>query len=132
MTAIDAKTGEVVDKIPRNNVFGLNFYTKVIPLMDGAFANMGGDNSLLMMLALSGNGEMNSDMMLPLMLMNSGGDGLFKLPAPKKSKKGKKNKKRKKMKKAIRKMIKEAICEADKEKKEAMADATTEDIYEEA
>ena len=77
---VDVAAGEKKEIIPTKSMFGFDFVTKIVSLIDFSAAGASKDapfgNMLPLMLMADGNRNMK-DMILPMMLMNSGSFGNF-------------------------------------------------------
>ena len=77
---VDVAAGEKKEIIPRKSMFGFDFVTKIVSLIDFSAAGASKDapfgNMLPLMLMADGNRDMK-DMILPMMLMNGGSFGNF-------------------------------------------------------
>lgn len=77
---VDVAAGEKKEIIPTKSMFGFDFVTKIVSLIDFSAAGASKDapfgNMLPLMLMADGNKNMK-DMMLPMMLMNGGSLGNF-------------------------------------------------------
>ena len=77
---VDVAAGEKKEIIPTKSIFGFDFVTKIVSLIDFSAAGASKDapfgNMLPFMLMADGNRDMK-DMILPMMLMNSGSFGNF-------------------------------------------------------
>lgn len=72
---VDVAAGEKKEILPTKSMFGFDFVTKIVCLIDFGAANASADqpfgNMLPLMLMANGTGNMK-DMLLPMMLMNGG------------------------------------------------------------
>lgn len=77
---VDVAAGEKKEIIPTKSMFGFDFVTKIVSLIDFSAAGASKDapfgNMLPLMLMADGSKDMK-DMMLPMMLMNGGSFGSF-------------------------------------------------------
>ena len=77
---VDVAAGEKKEIIPTKSMFGFDFVTKIVSLIDFSAAGASKDapfgNMLPLMLMADGNRDMK-DMILPMMLMNGGSFGNF-------------------------------------------------------
>ena len=77
---VDVAAGEKKEIIPTKSMFGFDFVTKIVSLIDFSAAGASKDapfgNMLPLMLMADGNKNMK-DMILPMMLMNDGSFGNF-------------------------------------------------------
>lgn len=77
---VDVAAGEKKEIIPTKSMFGFDFVTKIVSLIDFSAAGASKDapfgNMLPLMLMADGNRDMK-DMMLPMMLMSGGSFGNF-------------------------------------------------------
>ena len=77
---VDVAAGEKKEIIPTKSMFGFDFVTKIVSLIDFSAAGASKDapfgNMLPLMLMADGNKNMK-DMILPMMLMNGGSFGNF-------------------------------------------------------
>lgn len=77
---VDVAAGEKKEIIPTKSMFGFDFVTKIVSLIDFSAAGASKDapfgNMLPLMLMADGSKDMK-DIMLPMMLMNSGSFGNF-------------------------------------------------------
>ena len=77
---VDVAAGEKKEIIPTKSMFGFDFVTKIVSLIDFSAAGASKDapfgNMLPLMLMADGSKDMK-DMMLPMMLMNGGSFGNF-------------------------------------------------------
>lgn len=96
LTVVDVSRGEMIKKLPQKNVFGMDFYSKLVNVTEDLFKGINGDNpfgmfpmlalatksdnplmKMMLMNQLMGNGATGLDMsqMNPLMLMAFMGSG---------------------------------------------------------
>ena len=77
---VDVAAGEKKEIIPTKSMFGFDFVTKIVSLIDFSAAGASKDapfgNMLPFMLMADGSKDMK-DIMLPMMLMNGGSFGIF-------------------------------------------------------
>lgn len=76
--AVDIISGSVQDILPTKNMFGFNFVTKVVSLIDFSKSGANADNpfgNILPFMLLADGNENGSDL-LPLLLMNNGAKGI--------------------------------------------------------
>lgn len=76
LEVIDLKAGEIKTIMPTKSLFGFDFFTKVVSLIDMSGMQANEDNPFgnLMPLMLMGNSNGDMKSMLPLLLMQGGGD----------------------------------------------------------
>ena len=79
ITVVDVTDGEYKKILPTKSMFGFDFMTKVVSLIDFAGIEASADNpfgNLLPFLLMSGEGDNSDALPLALMMMNSGMNGL--------------------------------------------------------
>lgn len=81
---VDVAAGEKKEILPTKSMFGFDFVTKIVSLIDFSAANASADQpfgNMLPLMMMSNNGNMK-DMLLPMMLMNGGNFGSIDMSNP--------------------------------------------------
>lgn len=81
---VDVAAGEKKEILPTKSMFGFDFVTKIVSLIDFSAANASADQpfgNMLPLMMMSNNGNIK-DMLLPMMLMNGGNFGSIDMSNP--------------------------------------------------